>query len=200
MFAVEIVETGQHLYHDDFCRVLCEYLAFIYDLGKQSSDEIVGYKVLVFSSINGYTSVINVRYDIFMTYLSAIDDFFDVVDDYIVPADEYADASDEEKTEMCRVVTESGADFIKTSTGFSKGGATREDIAVMIYRAVKQTGLELDIIVNNIPKLSDLGEVKAYAVDAIKTEIILCVTDVAGPRLAGFVICKSAIRLLGVEH
>lgn len=44
---------------------------------------------------------------------------------------------------------------------------TREDIAVMIYRAVKQTGLELDIIVNNIPKLSDLGEVKAYAVEAV---------------------------------
>ena len=38
--------------------------------------------------------------------------------------------SDDEKKEMCRVVTESGADFIKTSTGFSKGGATREDIAL----------------------------------------------------------------------
>lgn len=36
----------------------------------------------------------------------------------------------EEKKELCRVVTESGADFIKTSTGFSKGGATREDIAL----------------------------------------------------------------------
>ena len=29
---------------------------------------------------------------------------------------------------MCRIVTESGADYIKTSTGFSKGGATVEDI------------------------------------------------------------------------
>ncbi len=38
--------------------------------------------------------------------------------------------TDEEKTEMCRVVTDSGADFIKTSTGFSKGGATRDDIAL----------------------------------------------------------------------
>lgn len=38
--------------------------------------------------------------------------------------------TDEEKIEMCRVVTESGADFIKTSTGFSNGGATREDIAL----------------------------------------------------------------------
>lgn len=38
--------------------------------------------------------------------------------------------TDEEKIEMCRVITESGADFIKTSTGFSKGGATREDIVL----------------------------------------------------------------------
>ncbi len=38
--------------------------------------------------------------------------------------------TDEEKIEMCRVVTESGADFIKTSTGFSKSGATREDIVL----------------------------------------------------------------------
>ena len=38
--------------------------------------------------------------------------------------------TDAEKKEMCRVVTESGADFIKTSTGFSKGGATREDISL----------------------------------------------------------------------
>ena len=38
--------------------------------------------------------------------------------------------TDEEKIQMCKIVTESGADFIKTSTGFSKGGATREDIAL----------------------------------------------------------------------
>ena len=31
---------------------------------------------------------------------------------------------------MCRLVTEAGADFIKTSTGFSKGGATFEDVAL----------------------------------------------------------------------
>ena len=38
--------------------------------------------------------------------------------------------TDEEKIEMCRVVSKSGADFIKTSTGFSTGGATREDVAL----------------------------------------------------------------------
>ena len=36
----------------------------------------------------------------------------------------------EEKIRMCRIVSESRADFIKTSTGFSAGGATREDIAL----------------------------------------------------------------------
>ena len=36
--------------------------------------------------------------------------------------------TDEEKKKMCELVSESGADFIKTSTGFSTGGATREDI------------------------------------------------------------------------
>lgn len=38
--------------------------------------------------------------------------------------------SEEEKIRMCRIVTEAGADFIKTSTGFSSGGATFEDIAL----------------------------------------------------------------------
>lgn len=31
---------------------------------------------------------------------------------------------------MCRLVTEAGADYIKTSTGFGGGGATREDVAL----------------------------------------------------------------------
>lgn len=36
--------------------------------------------------------------------------------------------TEKEKKTMCRIVTECGADFIKTSTGFSTGGATPEDI------------------------------------------------------------------------
>jgi len=36
--------------------------------------------------------------------------------------------SDEEKTAMCKAVTNAGADYIKTSTGFGTGGATIEDI------------------------------------------------------------------------
>ena len=38
--------------------------------------------------------------------------------------------TDAEKIELCRVVTESGADYIKTSTGFSTAGATFEDVAL----------------------------------------------------------------------
>jgi deoxyribose-phosphate aldolase len=36
--------------------------------------------------------------------------------------------TDEEKVKMCEIVSASSADYIKTSTGFSTGGATREDI------------------------------------------------------------------------
>lgn len=36
----------------------------------------------------------------------------------------------EEKIQMCRLVSRSGAEYIKTSTGFSTGGATREDVAL----------------------------------------------------------------------
>ncbi len=39
--------------------------------------------------------------------------------------------TEEEKTKMCQVVTESGADYIKTSTGFASGGATFEDVKLM---------------------------------------------------------------------
>ena len=38
--------------------------------------------------------------------------------------------TEEEKIRMCEIVSESGADFIKTSTGFSTGGATPADIAL----------------------------------------------------------------------
>lgn len=38
--------------------------------------------------------------------------------------------TEEEKIKMCEIVSASDADYIKTSTGFSAGGATREDIAL----------------------------------------------------------------------
>lgn len=38
--------------------------------------------------------------------------------------------TDEEKIKMCQIVSASDADFIKTSTGFSTAGATKEDVAL----------------------------------------------------------------------
>jgi len=38
--------------------------------------------------------------------------------------------TEEEKIRMCEIVTASGAEYIKTSTGFGGGGATREDVAL----------------------------------------------------------------------
>jgi len=39
--------------------------------------------------------------------------------------------TDEEKVKMCQIVTDAGADYIKTSTGFGTGGATVEDVRLM---------------------------------------------------------------------
>ena len=39
--------------------------------------------------------------------------------------------TEDEKIKMCEIVTKSGAEYIKTSTGFSTGGATFDDIALM---------------------------------------------------------------------
>ena len=38
--------------------------------------------------------------------------------------------TEEEKIKMCEIVSQSGAEYIKTSTGFAGGGATREDVAL----------------------------------------------------------------------
>ena len=43
--------------------------------------------------------------------------------------------TDEEKIKMCEIVSESGADYIKTSTGFSTAGATKEDVALFAAHA-----------------------------------------------------------------
>ncbi len=37
----------------------------------------------------------------------------------------------DEKIKLCEIVSECGADYIKTSTGFSKGGATKEDVKLL---------------------------------------------------------------------
>ena len=54
---------------------------------------------------------------------------------------EICDLTTEEKIAACRAVTEGGADFIKTSTGFGKSGATHEDID--LFRAHIGAGVRM---------------------------------------------------------
>ena len=63
--------------------------------------------------------------------------------------------TDEEKVTMCRLVTEAGADFIKTSTGFSTAGATFDDVALF----ARNVGPEVKIkAAGGIGSLADAEE------------------------------------------
>lgn len=50
--------------------------------------------------------------------------------------------TEEEKVKMCELVTNAGADFIKTSTGFSKSGATFEDVALFAKHVGKDVRIK----------------------------------------------------------
>src|SRR2546423_13929709 len=50
--------------------------------------------------------------------------------------------TDEEKIRACKLVVESGAQFVKTSTGFSKGGATLEDVKLLRREVGKDFGVK----------------------------------------------------------
>lgn len=50
--------------------------------------------------------------------------------------------TDEEKIKACELSKEAGADFVKTSTGFSTGGATEEDVALMRKTVGEKMGVK----------------------------------------------------------
>ncbi|WP_018662815.1 deoxyribose-phosphate aldolase [Heyndrickxia acidiproducens] len=50
--------------------------------------------------------------------------------------------SDEEKEQACRLAVKAGADFVKTSTGFSTGGATVEDVQLMRKAVGEKAGVK----------------------------------------------------------
>ncbi len=50
--------------------------------------------------------------------------------------------TDEEKVKACLICKKVGADFVKTSTGFSKGGATVGDVALMKYVVGSSIGVK----------------------------------------------------------
>ena len=78
--------------------------------------------------------------------------------------------TDEEKIEMCRVVSESGADYIKTSTGFGGGGATREDVA--LFKAHVAPHLKIKAS-GGIANLQDAEDFLALGADRLGTSRIV---------------------------
>lgn len=63
--------------------------------------------------------------------------------------------NEQEKIKMCEIVTESKADFIKTSTGFSTAGATREDIVLFKKYVGKEVKIKAAGGINNLDDAKD---------------------------------------------
>lgn len=78
--------------------------------------------------------------------------------------------TDEEKIRMCEIVSESGADYIKTSTGFSTGGATREDIA--LFNANVKPHLNIKAA-GGIASLEDAEDMLALGANRLGTSRIV---------------------------
>jgi deoxyribose-phosphate aldolase len=69
--------------------------------------------------------------------------------------------TDEEKVRACELSVKAGADFVKTSTGFSTGGATVEDVALMRKTVGENIGVKASGGVRNLQDLENV--VKAGA-------------------------------------
>lgn len=69
--------------------------------------------------------------------------------------------TEEEKLRLCDIVTECRADFIKTSTGFSKGGATREDVKLMRERCPKTVKVKAAGGISSLKDAEDFLELGA---------------------------------------
>jgi deoxyribose-phosphate aldolase len=78
--------------------------------------------------------------------------------------------TDEEKVNMCRIVTESGADYIKTSTGFGGGGATFEDIKLFADNVGEDVKIKA---AGGISTLADAEKFIALGADRLGTSRIV---------------------------
>ena len=75
-----------------------------------------------------------------------------------------------EKIKLCELVTASGADYIKTSTGFSTGGATREDVALF----ARHVGPSVKIkAAGGISSMQDAEDFMALGADRLGTSRIV---------------------------
>ena len=78
--------------------------------------------------------------------------------------------TEEEKIRLCQIVSDCGADYIKTSTGFSKGGATREDVKLM--REHSPASLKVKAA-GGIASLQDAEDFIALGADRLGTSRIV---------------------------
>ncbi len=78
--------------------------------------------------------------------------------------------TDDEKVKMCDIVSESGADFIKTSTGFAGGGATREDVALFAENAAPHLKIKA---AGGIRSLQDAEDFIALGAERLGTSAIV---------------------------
>ena len=78
--------------------------------------------------------------------------------------------TDDEKKKMCEIVSESGADFIKTSTGFSTAGATREDVALFAKYVTGDTKIKA---AGGIASLADAEDFIKLGADRLGTSRIV---------------------------
>ena len=78
--------------------------------------------------------------------------------------------TEEEKIQLCKSVTDAGADFIKTSTGFSKAGATVADVALM--RANAGTAVKVKAA-GGISSLEDAKDMIKAGADRLGTSRIV---------------------------
>ena len=78
--------------------------------------------------------------------------------------------SEAEKIKMCELVTASGADYIKTSTGFSTAGATREDVALFAAHVGKNVKIKA---AGGIATLADAEDFIALGASRLGTSRIV---------------------------
>lgn len=74
--------------------------------------------------------------------------------------------TEEEKIKACQLSVEAGADFVKTSTGFSTGGATAEDIALMRKTVGPELGVKASGGVRNLEDMKKMVEHGATRIGA----------------------------------
>ena len=85
--------------------------------------------------------------------------------------------TDEEKIKMCEIVSNSGADFIKTSTGFAGGGATREDVALFAKHVAPHVKIKA---AGGISSLQDAEDFLALGASRLGTSRIVKAVKAAG--------------------